>query len=120
MARRKIEIEYIRDVVGHPKAGTVLKVERTEMVDALIGQGIVVNLGDDDADVPVELDQGEQQNASGPAEPNGDEDERPADGGDHNGPADPPTDPNADVAPDGSTAVPAKKTPAKKTARQRG
>ena len=54
MAHRKIQLEYVRDAVGHPEAGTVVTVERTQAVESLIELGIAVDLGNPDKGGPGE------------------------------------------------------------------
>jgi hypothetical protein len=40
----QVTVEYQRDAIGHPEAGTVLTVERTPAVEALLELGIVVDV----------------------------------------------------------------------------
>lgn len=44
----QVTLEYQRDVIGHPPAGTVLTVERTDQTDALLNLGIAVDTSSPD------------------------------------------------------------------------
>lgn len=39
-----VTIEYVRRIVGHPEPGTVVTVERTELIEALLEQGYIIEV----------------------------------------------------------------------------
>lgn len=40
----EVTIRYVHDVLGHPEAGSIVTVERTDVIDLMLSQGYAVEI----------------------------------------------------------------------------